>query len=358
MSENRVRRSPRRLPKPVGLLVVTVVMLGILGGALLAGRAMLASFTRASAADYNGAGTGQAVVQIHQGDSAGDIGATLVSKHVVQSVAAFRHAADAEPRSRGLQPGFYTLRQRMSASDALALLLDPNARQRGRVTIPEGSSLASTLARIVKDTDVPMAALVAAVDNPAALGLPSYAKGKPEGFLFPATYDVQPGTGAAAVLTMMAGRFGVEAAALDLEASAQQLGRSAYDIVTVASLAEAETPVDADRAKVARVVYNRLAKGMPLQFDSTINYLRAEKKARLSDADIAVASPYNTYAHKGLPPGPINSPGRKAFEAALHPAAGDYIYFITIDKQGHSLFTASYPAFLAAKAKAQRDGVY
>ena len=97
---------------------------------------------------------------------------------------------------------------------------------------------------------------------------------------------------------------------------------------------------------------------MPLQFDSTINYLRAEKKARLSDADIAVASPYNTYAHRGLPPGPINSPGRKALEAALHPAPGDYLYFITIDKQGHSLFTASYPAFLAAKAKAQRDGVY
>ena len=358
MSENRVRRSPRRLPKPVGLIVVTLVMLGILGGALLGGRAMLASFTSAAAADYDGAGSGQAVVQIRQGDSAGDIGATLVSKHVVQSVGAFRHAADAEPRSRGLQPGFYTLRQRMSASAALALLLDPTARQRGRVTIPEGSSLASTLARIVKDTDVPMAALVTAVGNPAALGLPSYAKGKPEGFLFPATYDVQPGTGAAAVLTMMTGRFGVEAAALDLEAGAQQLGRSAYDIVTVASLAEAETPVDADRAKVARVVYNRLAKGMPLQFDSTINYLRAEKKARLSDADIAVASPYNTYAHKGLPPGPINSPGRKALEAALHPAPGDYIYFITIDKQGHSLFTASYPAFLAAKAKAQRDGVY
>ena len=109
MSENRVRRSPRRLPKPVGLLVVTLVMLGILGGALLGGRAMLASFTSAAAADYDGAGSGQAVVQIRQGDSAGDIGATLVSKHVVQSVAAFRHAADALTRTPGIPEPFHSL---------------------------------------------------------------------------------------------------------------------------------------------------------------------------------------------------------------------------------------------------------
>ena len=176
--------------------------------------------------------------------------------------------------------------------------------------------------------------------------------------MFPATYDIEPGTRATQVVAMMTERFGVEAAALDLEAGAQQLRRSAYDVVTVASLIEAETSLDADRAKVARVVYNRLARGMALQLDSTVNYVRTERAARLTNNDIKVDSPYNTYRHKGLPPTPIDSPGRKALEAALHPAAGDYLFFITIDKQGHSLFTSSYPAFLAAKAKAQRDGVY
>jgi UPF0755 protein len=97
---------------------------------------------------------------------------------------------------------------------------------------------------------------------------------------------------------------------------------------------------------------------MPLQLDSTVNYIREEKKARLTLDDIAVESPYNTYRNKGLPPTPINSPGRKALEAALAPAQGDWIYFITIDKQGGSLFTNSYDEFLKAKAKAQREGVY
>jgi UPF0755 protein len=97
---------------------------------------------------------------------------------------------------------------------------------------------------------------------------------------------------------------------------------------------------------------------MPLQLDSTINYVRTEKKARLSVEDLAVESPYNTYQHQGLPPTPIDSPGEKALEASLSPAAGDWLYFITIDKAGHSLFTSDYQEFLRAKAKAQRDGVY
>ncbi|MGZ6791992.1 MAG: endolytic transglycosylase MltG, partial [Mycobacteriales bacterium] len=144
----------------------------------------------------------------------------------------------------------------------------------------------------------------------------------------------------------------------DLEGGARKLGLTPYDVVKIASLVEAETPLDADRAKVARVVLNRLAKGMPLQLDSTVNYVRTERRARLSLSDIEVESPYNTYLHKGLPPTPIDSPGEKALAAALNPEAGDWIYFITIDKAGHSLFTSSYSEFLKAKAKAQRDGVY
>lgn len=354
--EDRPAPPPRRLPKPVGLLVLVVLVLVLLGGAVTGGRAVLAAFS--GNADYSGTGAGAAVVQVHEGDTARNIGATLVSKQVVKSAGAFADASSAEPRSRSLQPGFYQLREHMSARSALALLLEPTSRLRGRVTVPEGAPLAKVVDRLTKGTEVRRADLAAALARPSTLGLPTYAMGEPEGFLFPATYDVEPGTKAVDVLRLMTARFSIEAAALDLELAAKAQQRSAYDIVTVASLVEAETPLDADRAKVARVVYNRLAMGMPLQLDSTVNYVRTERAARLSNADIAVASPYNTYLHKGLPPTPIDSPGRAALKAALHPAAGNYIFFITIDKQGHSLFTASYPQFLTAKAKAQRDGVY
>ena len=354
--EDHPPRPPKRLPKPVGLVVLAVLVLALLGAALLGARSVLAGFS--GDADYAGAGTGEAVVQVHAGDTARDIGATLVSKQVVQSVGAFASASAGEARSRSLQPGFYRLREHMSAKSALALLLEPGSRLRGRITLPEGTPLATVVDRLAKGTEVPRADLVAALAKPGALGLPAYAKAKPEGFLFPATYDVEPGTKAVDVLRLMTARFSIEAAALDLEVAAKAQRRTPYDIVTIASLVEAETPLQADRAKVARVIYNRLAKGMPLQLDSTVNYVRAERAARLSTADIAVESPFNTYLHKGLPPTPIDSPGRAALQAALHPASGDYVFFITIDKQGHSLFTASYPQFLAAKAKAQKDGVY
>lgn len=346
----------RRLPKPVGLAVVFVVLLAVIGGIALGGKALVGSFT--GVPDYKGAGAGAVVVQILVGQSAGAIGATLAGKDVVKSAKAFRRAAAAEPRSLGLQPGYYSLRARMSAQAALLLLLDPTARLRGRVVLPEGMPLANALDLIAKGTQVSIADLKSAAANPAGLGLPGYAKGQLEGFLFPATYDVEPGTSAVQVLSRMVQRYGDAAAEVDLVAGAARLGRTPYEVLIVASLIEKETAFAGDRAKVARVVYNRLRLDMRLQFDSTLNYVRAERTARLTIKDLAVESPYNTYLHKGLPPTPIDSPGRLALEAALNPASGDYVYFVTISKDGRSLFTKSYDAFLAAKAKSQRDGVY
>ena len=346
----------RRLPKPVGLLVVLVILLAVAAGVVFGGQRLYRSTFGVK--DYTGAGTGAVVVQVRSGDTAGDIAATLLGDGVVRSTAAFTEAAKGEPRSRSVQPGYFRLRRMMSAASALGLLLDPTARLRGRVTIPEGTALAKVVDRIVTGTEVKRPDLIAALANPAVLGLPAYAGGRPEGFLFPATYDVEPGTGAVDVLKMLTQRFAEEGASIDLDGGAKALGVTPYDIVKVASLVEAETALDSDRAKVAMVVYNRLRIGMKLQLDSTVNYLRVEKAARLSLADIKVDSLYNTYEHAGLPPTPISSPGGKALMAALHPAKGDAVYFITIDKAGHSLFTASYDEFLRAKAKAQKDGVY
>jgi UPF0755 protein len=346
----------KRLPKPAGMAVVAVLVVALLAGLLVGGRAVYdLAF---SAPDYGGAGSGSVVVQVHSGDTAKDVGQTLVDKGVVKSVKAFTKAAKRTSGYRKLQPGFYELHLKMAASKALGFLLDGKHRKRGRVTIPEGTPLALVVDRLVKYTELTRPDIVAALGNPAVLGLPSYAGARPEGFLFPATYDVEPGTGAVDALEMMTEKFSEVAGGLDLENGSKGVGLTPYQVVILASIIEKETPQPADRAKVARVVLNRLAKGMRLQLDSTLNYVLAERKARLSTEDISSESPYNTYKHTGLPPTPIDSPGEAALTAALHPAAGNWLYFVTIDKAGHSLFTNDYQAFLAAKAKAQRDGVY
>lgn len=349
-------RPVRRLPKPVGLTIVLLLVVALIAGIAIGGRRLYTSLL--GAPDYHGTGSGRVVVEVHQGDSARQIGQTLHDKGVVKSVKAFTNAARDNDRSRLLQPGFFALHLKMSGAAALRMLLDPKSRVKGRVTLPEGISLAKVVTRLEQYTDLKRADIVDALDNPAVLGLPAYAGDDPEGFLFPSTYDVDANRGAVEALTQMTERFAEEAAAINLEGAARALGISPYDVVKIASIVEAETPLDEDRPKVARVILNRLAKHMPLQLDSTVNYVREQKKARLSLRDIQVESPYNTYLNRGLPPTPIDSPGVKALTAALAPAGGDWLYFVTIDKAGHSLFTSSYAAFLAAKAKAQHDGVY
>ncbi|MDP9100552.1 MAG: endolytic transglycosylase MltG [Actinomycetota bacterium] len=346
----------RRLPKPVGLLIVGVVLLSLLGGIGVGARALYLNFV--SAPDYPGPGSGRTVVRIHPDDSAAAIGGTLLAQGVVKSVKAFRDAARADSRSRTLAPGYYAVRQHMSARAALALLLDPRSRLRSHVVIPEGSSLSRELALIAKGSEVGLGALQQAAQQPAALGLPDYANGRLEGFLFPASYDIDPGTSATEVLTTMVRRFAEAAAAADLTGRAAAAGHTPYQVLIVASLVERETGAADDRARVAAVIWNRLRAGMPLQLDSTVNYALGLSTIRVTTAQTRVDSPYNTYRIHGLPPTPIAAPGQAAIEAALSPAPGGALYFVRTSKDGHSFFTSSYSAFLAAKAKAQRDGVY
>ena len=349
-------RPARRLPRPVGLAVVGVVALALLAGLGLGGRALYRNFI--SVPDYPGEGSGRAVVRVHTGDSATAIGGTLYAQGVVRSVKAFVNAAKADPRSRSLSAGYYALRLHMSGRAALALLLDPQARLRSHVVLPEGSTLARELELIAKGSELPLPALRAAADHPTGLGLPDYAHGRLEGFLFPATYDIDPGTSATDALAAMVQRFAEAAAATDLTGRAASAGHSPYEVLIVASLVERETGAPDDRPRVAAVIWNRLKAGMALQLDSTVNYALGQSRIRVSSEATRVASPYNTYRVKGLPPTPISAPGQAALEAALAPAGGKDVYFVRSSRDGHSFFTSSYSAFLAAKAKAQRDGVY
>jgi UPF0755 protein len=254
------------------VLVLLAVVLALIAGALYVGSQVLDRLGGSSAQDYEGEGTGEVVVQVMPGDTAGEVADTLVEKGVVASRAAFFEVAAADPRSTGLQPGSYRLREKMSSVAALELLLDPSARAVGKVTIPEGRNVAQTLQLLAEGTEIPLEDFEAAAADPASLGLPEYAQGNLEGFLFPATYEIEPASTAVQVLTQMIDRFEQAAQTVGLEAGAQELGRTPYEVVIVASLIEREVKFDDEYGQVARVVYNRVEQGIPLGIDAAVAF--------------------------------------------------------------------------------------
>lgn len=350
----RTRRRFARLGHTLVLLVTLLALVAVVGGGVLGVRALT---RRLSPGDYPGPGTGSVAVQVRTGDSVSDIGASLVSAQVVKSADAFRRAADGNSRATTIQPGYYRLRSHMTAAAALALLLAPSSRLSSRVTVPEGTSVALTLQRISQGARIPLARLKAAATKPAALNLPAACHGQLEGCLFPATYLFPPGTTATAALSTMVSRFRQAAVDVKLDAGAKALRLTPYQILTVASLLEKEARLEGDFPKVARVVYNRLGKQQPLQFDSTVVYVTGQHNGHLTTAQTRTPSPYNTYLHKGLPPTPIDSPGEVALRAALHPTPGSWIYFVTIDKAGRSAFATTNADRLRNNAIAKRNGV-
>lgn len=338
-SEHRSKK--KSLGKTLIILVAIVATLGFVAPKVLA--------LFSGAPDFPGPGSGSAQVQIAPGETLAQIGNSLKSLGVVASVDGFISAASENSQSASIAPGAYNLLLEMKSSDAILALLDPANRVVTKVVIPEGKRVSWTIATLATQTGLPLADFEAAVANAASLGLPAYANGNPEGFLFPATYEFVPGTTAEQMISAMFKRFNAEAITIDLEARAKQMGRSVYEIVTVASLLEVEGH-PRDFTKVARVVYNRLAEPMPLQFDSSVNYGLGKTDVILTTELLNQDTPYNVYLRPGLPPTPIDSPGTQALEAALNPAAGDWLFFITVDlNTQETKFTRSYEEFLIWK---------
>jgi UPF0755 protein len=234
----------------------------------------------------------------------------------------------------------------MKASLAYAILVNPKNMVQIRVTIPEGWRLSQIVSYLGAKSGIPLSAYAKVLKDPAQLHLPGYANGKPEGYLFPATYDVQPHETALGVLTGMVQRFNQEAANVALPVAAKQAHLTEAQVVIVASLVQAEGGRLSDYPKIARVIYNRLAHGMPLQLDSTVLYGLNKYGILATDKDLTSPSPYNTYKHTGLPPGPIDSPGAAAIQAVLRPAAGPWLYFVTVNpKTGLTRYTSSPAQF-------------
>jgi UPF0755 protein len=349
------RHRPRR---GLGCLAVLVALAVLVGGGYLAfSYGMTAIKDKLSGPeDFSGSGTGRVLVEVKDGDAASDIGRTLLDKGVVKSVQAFTEAARQDPESVGIQVGFYQLRKQMSAKSALAVLVDPANRMRSVVTIPEGFTVDQIVATLARKTDFSKKQYDRVLANPASIGLPAYAKGDAEGYLFPATYELPPNSTPRSILTLMVKRWAQAAEDADLEGAAQKLGYTPAQVMTVASLVEAESNRDADRGKVARVIYNRLetdATNRLLQIDATVNYaIDRDLGVALTTDDLAVDSPYNTYKNPGLPPTPIEAPGDAAIAAAAHPTDGPWVYYVTVNlRTGETKFTEDYHTFLKYKAE-------
>ncbi len=353
--EESYRRRRRRRRRVVPLLALLVIA-GLGAGALLGGRSLLGRFS--TAGDYQGEGTGSVLVRVEPGDTATDIAATLLSKGVVKSEKAFRQAAKSDPRSVGIQPGTYRLRRQMSGAAALALMLDPAARVLSKVTIPEGLTVAATLKLVAEKAGLPLADLEAAAKDTTSLGLPAYAKGRLEGFLFPSTYRVDPGTSATELLRSMVSTYKQNVDASGLSGRAADLGLDPYRLLIVASLVEKETRRADERAKVARVIYNRLDQDYYLGVDAAVLYGLGRSSGVLTAADLAKRTPYNNRLVKGLPPTPIANPGLDSVRGAAAPAAGPWLYYVLeADGSGRHLFTDDRDQFNAAKARCVAAGL-
>ena len=339
----------------VAVLFVLALLVALVAGALYGGQRVLAMFE--SAPDYPGPGGEEVVVQIEPGQTAADVATTLRDEDVIASRSAFLSVANPDPRAASLQPGFYRLLKQMRAADAFELLLDPAARVLGRVTVPEGYTVEQTLEALAAGTEIPLEDFQAAAQDPAAIGLPEYAESL-EGFLFPATYDVQPDSTAVDVLRMMTDRFKQAAQTLDIESRAAELGVTPYEVVVIGSLIERESRLDEELPKVSRVVYNRLEQGIPLGIDAAILYGLGRTSGGLTASDLARDTPYENRRQAGLPPTPIASPGEAALTAALQPEDGDWLYYVLMDRDGRHLFTDDYQEFLDQKNTSLREGIF
>ncbi|MEU5702652.1 endolytic transglycosylase MltG [Streptomyces aurantiacus] len=324
-------------------LVVALVFTSVIGGVGYFGYQFYQS-RFGSAPDYAGDGTGEQVtVVIPKGAFGSVIGQKLKAAGVVKSVDAFVAAQSKNSDGDKIQPGSYLLKKQMSAESAVSLMLDPKSQN--SLVVREGQRNATVYEAIDKQLDLAKGTTAkVAKSKYKSLGLPDWAnddsdiKDPLEGFLYPATYPADKDMKPEAVLKDMVSQAKKEYAKYDLEAKAEELGlESPLQVVTVASLVQAEGITHDDFKKMASVVYNRLkptndVTNQKLEFDSTYNYLKGQSKIDISVAEIRnYDDPYNTYFYKGLPPGPIGNPGEEALQATLKPDGGAWIFFISVD---------------------------
>ena len=319
--------------KRTSLLAISGLLLVMAVGALGVGRALLARLHE----PYQGHREAEQFVVIPSGAGTASIGRRLVETGVIRDEWTFRAALWWTGRSRDLKAGEYLFDGPMAAVDVVLKIARGDVHAR-RITFPEGLTIAEMAALYESRGLGTSSQFIDAASDASAIRDLDPAGIDLEGYLFPETYALPRGTPAARLIAMMVDRF--HAVYTDqLRRSAEAQGLTMRQVVTLASLVEKETGQPSERPLVAAVYRNRLKVGMGLQADPTIVYaLRRAGRytGNIRRQDLALDSPYNTYRHAGLPPGPIAAPGEASLLAALMPADVDYLYFVSRNDGSHA----------------------
>jgi UPF0755 protein len=379
----RRRAFARRARKVVGLVTVVVFCSGALAFA-----AMRLTHWQAPGKNFSGPPGPTVVIQVHQGDTADQIAQTMVDKGVVETASAFYKAAVRNSAMPSLQPGYYAVPSHITGERAVGALLASGARvgdlvlSEGRqlldshdattgalkdgiyTKIAEASCYGPATARHCVTHDQLLAA--GAGSDLDALGVPSWATDQVrrvpdhqrqlEGLIAAGTWDFDPTASPTDILRQLVSASAAQYQGTALLTAGPAAHLTPYQMLVAASLVEREA-LPQDMPRVARVIFNRLAVNQPLEFDSTVNYDLPETAVATTDQDRARATPWNTYAQAGLPATPIASPSLNALKAVESPAPGPWLYFVTVDKQGDTLFTADYQQHLQNIKRAEESGI-
>ena len=302
--------------------------------------------------DYPASTAGPEIeVNIPAGSSGVEIGRILAKAGVVKTSLIFFRAATGDERAGSISAGLYLLNTHLSAKEAIAQLLDKK-RLQGKFLIVEGARISEVRKNLINegfDADQ--------VDQAFTdLKLPSeFNIGNAEGMLFPANYTILPGGDPGTLLQSAINRFAQELEKLQFYGAAKNRDLTPLELLIIASIVQGEGFNQEDLGKIATVIYNRLKIGMALQMDSTLMYVNQSRgEIRVSNQELKSSSKYNTYKYKGLPPGPIGSPGSAALTATITPAPGSWLYFVTV-APGDTRFTDKYSEFLKFKAEFIRN---
>ncbi|MGN6664680.1 MAG: endolytic transglycosylase MltG [Solirubrobacterales bacterium] len=301
---------------------------------------------------FHGAGSGRVEVNVPKGASVSEVGDLLSEKGVIDNSTLFQIRVTLAGKRSEIYSGHFTLAHEMSYGEAIDALSQPPVKRTITVTIPEGYSRPQA-AQLVEEDGVPGSYTKATVRskylNPADYG----GKGAKnlEGFLFPDTFELKPGAPVADLVQLQLQDFKRRIKGVNMS-YAKSKNLTVFDVLTIASMVQNEAGVQSQFKDVASVIYNRLHEGMPLGIDATTRFATGNYTKPLTESELAIESPYNTRTNVGLPPGPINSPGLEAIEAAAHPAKTDYLFYVTTPGAcGKLTFAKTEAEFEAAVAK-------
>ncbi|AVX16621.1 MULTISPECIES: endolytic transglycosylase MltG [Bacillus] len=355
MNINQTKNSfPRKNKKTTIILSSVIALLIIICGAFFYGKSLLSPVDKGSKTAVN--------INIPSGSSVSAIAEILEDQHVIKSKKAFQLYVKYKGAS-GFQAGFYHLNKGMDADAIIKKLTAGSTGYAFQISVPEGKQLTQIADAIAKETSYSKEEIMAKLDDKTFIGklkkqfpdtitdaLSNKKLKHPlEGYLYPATYPFNdPDASLDTILTAMVQETNTRIETYKSELEKKKL--SVHDALTMASLIEEEATAKADRHKIASVFYNRLAEKMPLQTDPTVLYAAGKHKSRVYYKDLKIDSPFNTYKHKGLPPGPIANAGDSSWEAALRPDKTDYLYFLA-KPNGEVVFTKTLKDHNKAKEK-------